>query len=378
MSKITSVEVTNFMAFPSAIAEFDDRGILNFKGFNDSGKSAFLMATAICLLNVYPQDQKSLIRDGEREFQIRVSFDDGVYIDRFKYDSGASLYEMFKDGKRIFTTRDGQNTLGKVEGVPQPIAEYLGLFNDGTYQLHFRRKNDPLLLVETTGRENFEMLNSILKTEELANATRLASDTANKIQQDVNELNNQYTGASIAVESIWATEEIVDLLRQWADKERETGILHELLKGTQSTLSSYETLVVPPTVPSIDTSTIAAYTALQATIKSYSEKITPEIDIQIDTAPLKSLMSVLTAIDEYETEIVPLIEPLDAQPLDDLNKVLQDISNFSKASEHVNVLAQKIREDQHSHDTLVKEAAAQGMKIVTCPSCKTMIEVEIA
>mgnify|MGYP003093532149 CR=1 FL=1 len=77
-SKITSVEIKNFMGYESGKIQFDESGVINIKGYNDSGKSAMLTACAVAMMDAYKQKQAKFIRFGEDYFGIVVSFDDGV------------------------------------------------------------------------------------------------------------------------------------------------------------------------------------------------------------------------------------------------------------------------------------------------------------
>ena len=111
------------MSFKKAKVAFDETGIINIKGYNDSGKSAVLRGLVVCLMDMFRRNQAKFIRYGEEYFRIVVSFEDGVSILRDKYLNGQSLYEVYKNGECVFTTKQG-NKLSKVDGVPKPIPDY--------------------------------------------------------------------------------------------------------------------------------------------------------------------------------------------------------------------------------------------------------------
>ena len=67
-SRLLWWSVENFMSIKEAKVEFDDTNIINFKGFNDSGKSAMLRALEVLLSNKYPTEQAKFIKDGESYF----------------------------------------------------------------------------------------------------------------------------------------------------------------------------------------------------------------------------------------------------------------------------------------------------------------------
>ena len=130
-AKIKSIEVFNFMVYKHAKVYYDDSNIINMKGYNNSGKSTMLKALAICFTDMYKRIQTKFIRHGEKYFRIIVEFEDGVSILRDKYITGQSLYEVYKNDECIYTTKAG-GKLTKLDGVPQPIQEYLGLCTTST------------------------------------------------------------------------------------------------------------------------------------------------------------------------------------------------------------------------------------------------------
>lgn len=125
-SKLKSVEVINFMGFLKAKIVADETGSWNLKGYNSSGKSAFLTACAVAMMNVYPNKQLKYIHHGKDYFRIILSFDDGVVIVRDKYKNGQSLYEMYKGEEKVYTSKSGDK-LTKIDAVPSIIEGYLGM-----------------------------------------------------------------------------------------------------------------------------------------------------------------------------------------------------------------------------------------------------------
>lgn len=169
MSKIKNIRLENFMSFSKAQLDFDDSNIIVLKGYNNSGKSALIKAFEVALMGRYESKQSSFIRDGENFFRIVVGFTDGVDIERVKRADGKSLYEMRKDGEVIFTTKQG-SALAKVTGVPEEIKTYLALTEMDERWLNSATGNEPMLLTDTTGSENFRAISDVLKAEELHKA----------------------------------------------------------------------------------------------------------------------------------------------------------------------------------------------------------------
>lgn len=175
-------EAWNFMSIEHGKCEFDDRNIVNLKGYNDSGKSAMLQALKVLISNSNPTKQIGFIQDDKDYFRVVAAFEDGVMILRDKYVNGQSLYEMYKDNQLIYTSKSG-NALTRITEVPKPIADYLGLIMyDGTC-LNARACFEKQIGVQTTGSENYKMFNTVLKSEEIATASALLNNDRNKISK---------------------------------------------------------------------------------------------------------------------------------------------------------------------------------------------------
>ena len=154
----------NFMSIENGKCEFDERNIINLKGYKDSGKSAMLLALKVLLSNSHPTKQVDFIQDNKDYFRIIAYFDDGVMILRDKYINGQSLYEMYKDNQVIFSTKQKNGALSSVKGVPEPIQQYLGLITYEDAILNARACFEKQIGVQTTGSENYKMFNTVLKS----------------------------------------------------------------------------------------------------------------------------------------------------------------------------------------------------------------------
>lgn len=184
-SKLVSWEVQNFASIKHGICEFDESGIIFIMGYNDSGKSNMLRALDVLLFNSHPKNQLLFITDGEDYFRVTAKFSDGVIILRDKYINGQSLYEMYKDGQCLYSTKVN-GVLTKIDSVPEPISLYLGL----SEELTIRTCYDKQFIVETSGSENYRSLSSELRTEELVRAVELINIDKNKLSTDMSSKRN--------------------------------------------------------------------------------------------------------------------------------------------------------------------------------------------
>ena len=127
MSRMLYFEVWNFMSIEHARCDFDEHNIIHLVGYNDSGKSSMLVALRCLLSNAFATKQVTFIQDDKDYFRVVCVFDDGIRILRDKYINGQSLYEMYKGGQLIFTTRSGK-PLPRVWEDPWRLGMFFAVF----------------------------------------------------------------------------------------------------------------------------------------------------------------------------------------------------------------------------------------------------------
>ena len=379
-SKIKSVEVINFMVYSHAVINFDDVNIINIKGYNSGGKSTMLKAIAVCLMNMYPKAQTKFIRHGEKYFRIKVSFEDGVVIVKDKYVSGQSLYELYKDDKCIFTTKEG-GRLTKIDGVPQVIQDYLGLCVVSTGCLNYQVRQDPLWLIETTGSENYNSLNEILKTEEIARANAL-------LNSDKNKVNSEVTGIEASLnETNYALNEVRDysdaLLSALEKKEsfcRDLVSMYRDLKSLMGIVDTLSTIKDIPEVAKIDSSQLEGVNALYRTATDINGIVDyPEME-KLDAVRLSAITSLakeVVQVDNTPDVNTPEVTVIDIDKLANISSMIATISKLKENNDIIMQLDSKKNKVKAKLDSIVLEAKKQGIKFVECDNCGTYIEVSV-
>ena len=412
-SKVTTIEVINFMRFNHEVASFDKRNILNIKGTNGMGKSAFLKAVGVCLMNVYPQSQVNFIQYGKDYYRIVVSFDDGVSILRDKYINGQSLYEMYKDGELVFSTKVG-NKLTRVSDVPDIIKNYLGLIeigNLGTGYLNFQTRKEPLWLAETSGSENYTSLNEVLKSGEISRASALINSDKNELNSSITELEqdkqavemNLLTAKQYTPELLNELRNRDNIARKLMDKVSDLNELEELAKEIES-------LVLTPEVENIATekySEILSISSLLLEIGTIPDL--PELSkLDIEKMhTIEDLGKVSREIDSLiVSPIVPLVEDSKAQVLSELLGICQDIQRLpdivdyditlmdserlkdlqgiiqsaidaKEARKKDSDVKEKLITTSSELSSVVKEASKHGMKFIKCNNCGSYMRVKV-
>ncbi len=410
-SKIKSIRATNFMGHKDSIATFDESGILNFKGYNSCGKSAFLTGVAVAMMNAYPQTQAKYIYHGEQYFRMQITFDDGISIIRDKYSNGQSLYEMYKGEDLIFTTKSG-NKLTKIVGVPQCIADYLGLINTQIGYLNYQVRRDPLWLIDTTGSQNYYSVNEILKSEDIARANALINSDINKLQAEISITEGDLAASRRMLESTSMLNE--DLLVKLSCKEAEIQSLFNQYDMIYSIAEKTEEVSKIKLAPEIGSVPVASYVQISdiyrklesinhinffqvpltgitldrenAVNRIYSkcceisETQIFECDIQkLDSSRYERVRSIrekaaqLGTLNVFEEEI----NPVELSIVGDIAKIRGLLKQYRDVRKECMELEQKEAELVKERDTLVEELRADGYKLVVCETCGSMMSVEV-
>lgn len=203
-SKIVSMRIENFMSIKNALIEFDDSNIVSLCGYNDSGKSAITRLFEIMFYNTYSIDQVKFITDNEDYWLGELKFSDGVVYTRIKYLDGKSLWELKKDDTVLFTNRLPNGTLAAMGDTPEVIVKYLGVIQDELTgeELNVRRNTDKLFLINTSGGDNYKILNSVLRSDVLSSASKSLNDDKNRLNSEVSEKNTVKNVLEEQLESI--------------------------------------------------------------------------------------------------------------------------------------------------------------------------------
>lgn len=311
--KLEKWEVYNFMSIEHGVCKFDDSNIIFLKGYNDSGKSAMLRALDVLFYNKHAQSQVQFIQDDKDYFRVLAYFEDGVIILRDKYINGQSLYEMYKDGECIYSTKVN-NTLTKVSEVPEPIALYLGVLQE----LNTRTCYDKQFAVQTTGSENYKVFSTILKSEELAKAGELVNNDKNKLGADITSIENKIDAyKEVVQDGIKLTDELVTAMES-IDKFID---FHETLTNYLSGIANLnvqlENTVVFPEITEVDSSEINIIENILGTLNTVRGiKEVPELSL-VDYTELESLIKLKEAKETLVgIQMFPKVQDIDYSELD--------------------------------------------------------------
>lgn len=379
-SKLKSVEVINFMGFLKAKIVADETGSWNLKGYNSSGKSAFLTACAVAMMNVYPNKQLKYIHHGKDYFRIILSFDDGVVIVRDKYKNGQSLYEMYKGEEKVYTSKSGDK-LTKIDAVPSVIEGYLGMIGTELGYLNYQVRRDPLWLVETRGSDNYYTLNEVLKSVEIAEANALLNADKNALNTDItiveseyNTLNTQLAGMSTVGD---------ELLGRLYERQSFVSNLwnqYDMLNKIAGILKELSDTVIPPEIERIESGRLVGIQRVGSLLsqlegiqyfKESIEKIS--LDRYNAIGRIVTNLKETQKISYFDGEI-GTIEG--TGKLKDLNKLSSLVDDLSEAVRELGSLKTTFQSLEDEREALIEQASKQGITFTVCTNCGTLLEVK--
>lgn len=386
-SKLVSIEIFNFMCYKHAKVLFDETGIINLKGYNDNGKSTIEKALMVCLADMFSRSQSKLIRYGEDYFRIVVEFDDGVSILRDKYINGQSLYEMWKDGKLLFTTKQG-NKLTKISGVPETIATYVGLCTLDTGCLNYQSRDDKLWLIDTTGSENYYSINEALKAEELARASALINSDKNALNTEISELEAELQSAQLQLaECSEITEDFVISLSERDSYAKDLAVREDAILRIEEELEELGKIVVPPVLNRVN---VERYESLERVgeiverLQTVGKEVVGGVIPKVDEVSVNKLSS-LTKINELRGQLnevaskkvvapVSQVETTRVEVLRKVQYILLKLNDILKKEKAVKV---ELKNVSGAMKKAVEEARKNGYVLVQCDNCGTYMEVGV-
>lgn len=378
MSKILGLELENFMSIKEAKLVFDETNILNLKGYNDSGKSAITRALDVLLFDSYKRAQKNFITHGEHYFRIKLHFDDGVTIVRDKYLNGSSLYEMYSEGQLIFSTKVG-NTLTQVKDVPLEIREYLAMTetSEGNY-LNSQSIYDKQFLIQTTGSENVELLNGVLKLKETGLATTAIKNDINQLSSSINGLLADIESIKISLERYEDLDEgFILLLSDLDSKYDEVERKYNQLIDVENLLSDMADLPLGiPDLPLIDGGLYASLLGVASSVEELAKiKDIPTVDVisynsYVELLKLAELQKSYKNVNTYILDI-PLI---DFGRLNTLKILGNSFKEFADISNTISSLTERSEELENESLQIQEYARKNGISISKCDNCGALVQ----
>ncbi len=369
MSRLLAIELVNVMSIAKARLEFDESNILSLCGYNDSGKSAVTRALEIIFYNAYPNDQVKFIKDGEDFLGIGLEFDDGVEINRYKYRNGNSVWEMRKAGKVVYTNRL-DNGIAAMSDTPDVIVTYLGVIQDEytDEKLNVRRNTDKLFLINTTGGDNYKILNSVLKSELLAEASKKLNEDKNVRQTELINLSNSLSTLRGELSNIKVADDVSLLsLEQSIEKLGLSKARTEYIDALRTKKEIIVDFRIYDELPVVDMSNFLAITSLFE-LRNQTEIVIPPEAPVIDYSRVFALSGIVTLRDSLNVGLPPEVGVVSMDRCSDILSVGKLFNEWWQVSTD---FAAVHKEAEEATRELAKLAAEYQFKI--CSNCNTVV-----
>lgn len=378
-SRIEEITIQNFMSIEQCVLTFDESNIITIKGYNDSGKSAIHKAIRVLFADWNRSKQKRYIKDGKEAFKITATFSDGVKLAKTKYSNGQSLYEMSQNGQMIYTNKSGK-ALTNVQQMPEAFTKYLSLSIYGSNELYAQSCNEPYLLAETKGSDNYKMLGEASDDGTLLRATEYVKDQIKESNSQIKEKEGVIDQHKAIIQSnSGSTPEIIEALKKRDAKSK--GILEkeELTKKIANLIQSIEATKPIPAIEEIEgIDQIIKLNELTRLVTEATKPIQPEIEEIKGIERLEKISRLADLAKRIESIAVsPVIEEIKTDQLEHFEKINYLIYHVEKTEKDLKQINATIEEMQERCEELTKQCKDEGILVVECPKCGFTHPVEV-
>lgn len=371
MSRIKAIEALNFMSIKEGRLEFDESGVLNLAGYNDSGKSAITRLLEVVFYDAYQNEQVNFIHDGEDMFGAGVEFDDGVSVNKYKYSNGKSVWEMMKDDQVIYTNRLA-NGIAAMSGVPEPIQKYLNVVEDEYTgeKLNIRRNSDKLFLVGMSGGDVYKIINAVLHCDTLAETVKRLNEDRNKVQSELAAKSTTLDTLKTEVKNLKVLDDqTLQFLQDKHDKLSSTNQQIESIISIANQKDQINSLEPHPELTPVDTERyydIQNVISTKAGVDKQEQDLPPELPT-LDLDRIKQLQTIQELRQQLDIEVNPELVPVDLQRFNDMKQIGSLFNEYLSANTTLSNVESELKETQHQLKHL---SDTHGFKI--CENCGTV------
>lgn len=368
-SFIKTIELENFMSIAQAELEFDEKNIVSICGFNDTGKSAITRACAVLFYDQYSRDQVRFIKDGADYFKVGMTFSDGVSISKIKTINGQSIWNLSQNGNTLYTNKLG-NSIQAVTEVPEPIRKYLGvLYDDCTDSfMNVRRNTDRLFLIDTTGGDNYKILNTILKSDVLAKASMAMTQDKNKLNSELGVKTNQFNALVQQYEAIEvAPESDIEKLHNLTKSVSALEIQRGELNISVTAKNAVDATVIMPEIAELDTSRIMGISEISENYNKSKAVVMPEV-LELDSNAVTAIADIITNYKTANQPIMPEVKDITSNRCEDIFNTGTAYQAYANSVEKLNTMDNELKAVTEELSSLAKQ---YNLRI--CKNCGTVV-----
>ena len=331
MSRIQKIHIVNFETIEDAWLEFDQRGAIVLKGYNDSGKSAIILALRVFLYDYRRREQVAFIRDYTSYARIVWYDEDGTIILRDILSTGQSYYNVYKDNfdNLIFTTKEN-GVCVPFDGVPEFVQNILDVGSYDKMHLNVGDDRDPILLGDTSGGDNYKFLSNQLHSDELSLASSLLNADKNAKQAHISEITSELNVLRKEYNSLFGVSEYLINELESMDKDIDSKQENmEYLDKVSKEVETYKNIKVLPRMYTIDKTRLADIWGI---LKNYEylqkDTILPTLST-MDESRLKLLsLIVKSRMNLDNITILPRLNKIEDSRLKLLSSIIKNVTSM--------------------------------------------------
>lgn len=361
--------VRNFMSILSADINIQDN-IVNFVGYNDSGKSALGMGLDVLFYDATPKKQSRYITRGEDSFHLELWDDNGYIVVKEKYRSGQSIWYFYHNNQLLYSNKQGTEVYS-IDGVPEIVKKFLGVIIDPTTRekLNVRKKHDKLYIVNTTGGENYKSLNECLKAEILANASKYLNTDRNALQSELSRLSTLSDSLTQRVDAVKTVDE-TDLLALEKDAQTLNKNAQRLsaIGSVDVELKKVQEFHIWDELPSVNLERLLELASILELKQASSVRIHPEC-ILVDIERLVACFNMNYWLKESTVKIGDAVQPIATGMLSDIVSAVREHNDIVKLNKELNDIATGYERCKLRVAKIVKE---NNLRV--CKNCGALVD----
>lgn len=291
-----------------------------------------------------------------------------------------SLPSLFSTAKR---GAKGGLIYEKVNEVPEPIANYLkmGTFfiNGKTASLNYGNRYDPLLLVSTSGADNAQAVNSVMRNEEMTAAYKLLNADNNQLTATINQEDYAYSQlASMYLDKAGISQVLYDQLKSFSEQVNKQEEFLEFIDSVVSNVTTVSDIVIPPEVETINTSLLEDIVSTEELVtKLNSIRVPPEVDAITGADTFEQINDAIDNLNKVEAiRVPPEVTTINVDSINTIREAgsnLQHLGKLDKAIAEVESKSEKLNSER---DAFISALESRGYIITVCENCGELSVVD--
>lgn len=367
MSRIQKIHIVNFETIEDAWLEFDQRGAIVLKGYNDSGKSAIILALRVFLYDYRRREQVAFIRDYTSYARVVWYDEDGTIILRDILSTGQSYYNVYKDNfdNLIFTTKEN-GVCVPFDGVPEFVQNILDVGSYDKMHLNVGDDRDPILLGDTSGGDNYKFLSNQLHSDELSLASSLLNADKNAKQAHISEITSELNVLRKEYNSLFGVNEYLINELESMDKDIDSKQENmECLDKVSKEVETYKNIKVLPRIETIDKTRLVDIGGILKNCEYLQKDTTVHTLPTMDESRLKLLsLIVKSKMNLDNITILPRLNKIEDSRLELLSSIIKNVTSMPQ--ECIEGQISTIKSDRLSLLRSIEKNVGQYINISEC------------